>query len=491
MPVIEIRPTAPVLGLRPTQFDLGRITVAWRVNHLRELPGPELEQYIREHPVPIVIGPHEDETGTIGPALYMVDRHHFARVAYEMDIERLPIVLKHDFSNLSPREFWETMEKKKLVDLLDQFGNREAPSALAADVTAMPDSPARSVATVVRELKGYAKTKRPFGENKWARFFRANLTVLDINANFVTAVEEAMVLAKSPAAAAARLPGYRKPRQRSGKAARPDALPDYAKLPASDVAAPAAFTLRGASLRVERSAASATVKDTDVAKAALVAIRAVDDASRAAAIMADLKSPGLRAYRTSLRKLLTVLEMLDLAPGTRSTLTGMFSTAGHWRDAQVQAQWLGGAKSPDGSSPDRSKELARWRKQFEAIASELKPKLEAVAKAPAAKCKVLSEKVRRAILDQAAQASRRLSGVRDASDVEGLHSARLAIKRLGDLIEVFTGKSPGQVRALQDLLGGIHDRDTILHSLPSSAAAEIARAQAERRKLLDQLYNIE
>ncbi|MBI3554396.1 MAG: CHAD domain-containing protein [Elusimicrobia bacterium] len=208
--------------------------------------------------------------------------------------------------------------------------------------------------------------------------------------------------------------------------------------------------------------------------------------------MADLKSSGLHVFRTSLRKLLTVLEMLDLAPAERSALNGMFSTAGRWRDAQVKDKWLGGgAKGEGGESPERSMELKRWHTQFTGIAARLKPALEAVASAPAAERKKLSEKIRRAILDQASEASKRLGTVRDENDSEGLHSARLTIKRLGDLIEAFTGESPGQIRNLQDLLGGIHDRDMILHSLPSSAVSDIARAKAERRKLLDQLYSVD
>ncbi len=213
--VVEVPPMAatpaviaavPVLALRPTQLDLGMVAVAYRIAKLEDKSPRKLQCYLDAHSVPVVIGPQ---------GFYLIDRHHLVRAAYEMGIKRLPIIVKHDYSDLGLKAFWERMEKKKLVDLLDQFGERQPPSALAGDVTGLTDSPARSVATVAREEGAFLKTKSPFAENNWARFFQENLTVQDINHNFNQAVQEAKVLSKSPLAAS--LPGYRKPRQRIGQ----------------------------------------------------------------------------------------------------------------------------------------------------------------------------------------------------------------------------------------------------------------------------------
>ena len=188
-----------VLDLRPTQFCLGLREVEWRVAKLKSLRPKDQEDYLKDHRVPVVIGP--------GGALYMIDHHHVVRAAWEVGLKDVPIEVKADLSHLAPADFWKEMAKNGWVYPYDQFGGGPHDPALLPDtVGGLADDPYRSLAWKVRMDGGYQKTPIPFAEFKWADFFRKNLKAKPYHDDFDKASKEALALAKDPRAK--NLPGY-------------------------------------------------------------------------------------------------------------------------------------------------------------------------------------------------------------------------------------------------------------------------------------------
>jgi hypothetical protein len=189
-----------VLAIRPTQIAVGMIEVQTRADHLRSMGDHELKKYLNDRPIPVVAGP--------GGELYMVDHHHLARAAWEAGIHKVPIEQKADYSHMTPEQFWAKMHADSLVYPYDQYGAGPHPvGTLPSDVRGLADDPYRSLAWRVRDQKGYDKTDKPFAEFKWAEFFRKNLPLPNMNDHFDQAVEQALELARTPAAAS--LPGYK------------------------------------------------------------------------------------------------------------------------------------------------------------------------------------------------------------------------------------------------------------------------------------------
>ena len=65
----------------------------------------------------------------------------------------------------------------------------------------------RSLAGFVRDAGGYEKTHTAFAEFIWADFFRRNIAIEDVSADFQAAVKQGLRLARSPLAK--RIPGFK------------------------------------------------------------------------------------------------------------------------------------------------------------------------------------------------------------------------------------------------------------------------------------------
>jgi hypothetical protein len=76
---------------------------------------------------------------------------------------------------------------------------------LPSSLLGLKDDPYRSLAWAVREAGGFVKTDKPFTEFKWAEFFRPRIPMGSGEVAWEAAVQAAIRLAKSPAAAG--LPG--------------------------------------------------------------------------------------------------------------------------------------------------------------------------------------------------------------------------------------------------------------------------------------------
>src|SRR5579885_2001811 len=117
----------PVLELRPTQFSVGMEEVRLKVEKIKSLGRKDLEELIEARPVPVV----QSRDGSF----YIVDRHHFARAAWEAGLDKVKVATRADFTHLAEKEFWEAMEKARFSHLYDQFGlGPHPPSALPENV---------------------------------------------------------------------------------------------------------------------------------------------------------------------------------------------------------------------------------------------------------------------------------------------------------------------------------------------------------------------
>lgn len=188
-----------VLELYPTQLALGMAEVDEKVASLKKMSSAESARHLRDHPVPIVLGPRGRR--------FLVDHHHFVRACWEIGIEDVQGELRGDLSELDVDAFWARLTELKWSHLYDQFGHGPHPyTNLPSSVRGLADDPFRSLAWSVREAGGYAKTDEPFCEFQWANYFRKHLSTHPVIDDFQKAVQEALMLAKRPDAK--NLPGF-------------------------------------------------------------------------------------------------------------------------------------------------------------------------------------------------------------------------------------------------------------------------------------------
>ena len=189
---------APIRSLFPTQLTVGMLEVEVKRSRLVKLPPEEREGFLEAHPMPVVIGPEE--------RLYITDHHHLARAALEARVKMACFNVEADFSSMSLKKFWAEMNKRSWVHPLDENGVRHRYHHLPGSLKRLVDDVYRSLAGFVRDAGGFRKTDAAFVEFIWADFFRRNIAVEDVTADFRAAVREAKRLAQSPLAK--RIPGF-------------------------------------------------------------------------------------------------------------------------------------------------------------------------------------------------------------------------------------------------------------------------------------------
>ena len=188
-----------VLDLYPTQLALGLLEVTDKAAKFKKMRPAEIEKYLRDHPVPIVIGPKGRR--------FIVDHHHLVRAAWEVGIEDVLSELRGDLSELDTDAFWARLTELNWSHLYDQFGNGPHPyTNLPDSVRGLADDPFRSLAWAVKEDGGYLKSEEPFAEFKWANYFRKCLKAHPVVDDFQEARKEALALARKPEAK--KLPGF-------------------------------------------------------------------------------------------------------------------------------------------------------------------------------------------------------------------------------------------------------------------------------------------
>jgi hypothetical protein len=184
--------------LRPTQITVGMIEVEDKRKHLESMGHHERKDYLKERPIPAVLGPDDK--------LYLTDHHHLARALSDAGYDTGFFLVEADISKLAVDAFWNAMEQSSWVHPIDASGHRRAVCDIPHHVEKLIDDPYRSLAGYVREACGYAKTPTAFAEFLWADFFRTCVEIGPKRSDFDEAVRRALQLAHSEAAKA--LPGY-------------------------------------------------------------------------------------------------------------------------------------------------------------------------------------------------------------------------------------------------------------------------------------------
>ena len=188
-----------VMNLKPTQQVVGMKSVDVKTEKLEEKSRDERHEYLKENPVPVIKGPHQE--------LYMTDHHHLSRALVESDHRKIYVFIVENWSDLSIADFWERMEQEGYAYLKDKQGKRIKASELPGNVTLLQDDPFRSLAYFARKQGAYAKDPAPFSEFAWASFYRKYFTELDLERDWYGTLDKALDL--SFEAEARNLPGYK------------------------------------------------------------------------------------------------------------------------------------------------------------------------------------------------------------------------------------------------------------------------------------------
>lgn len=192
--------------LHPTQLTVGMIEVHDKRKKLRAMDHDERRDFLRERPIPVVLGPAQK--------LYITDHHHLGRALHDEDIAHGFFLIEADYSTLEAEAFWQKMAQKRWVHPVDEHGRHRTIEAIPKHIKALVDDPYRSLAGYVRDAGGYRKTDAAFAEFTWADFFRRRIEIGEGREAFAAAVEKALLLAHGKDAKD--LPGYLPTRVKAG-----------------------------------------------------------------------------------------------------------------------------------------------------------------------------------------------------------------------------------------------------------------------------------
>jgi hypothetical protein len=186
--------------LHPTQSAVGMREVRMRIAKMKWWSAKRRQRFMQEKTAPILIGP--------GNQVYLLDRHHLARILLESKIEPVMCAeIKGNCAALSERDFWAMMRERKWVYLFDEAGRPlNDPSQLPKRIMDLRDDPYRSLSWLVREQNGYQNVNAPFLEFLWANFFRSRIKIEAGNKGYDRALPAALRICHSPQAED--LPGY-------------------------------------------------------------------------------------------------------------------------------------------------------------------------------------------------------------------------------------------------------------------------------------------
>jgi hypothetical protein len=188
-----------IADLHPTQMTLGLREVAnkrlrWRAR-LRRAGSAGAPDVV----APVVRGGNG--------RLYLVDRHHIVRAVQLEGVEEILVRAIADFSTLSAKAFWETLDARGWCHPYDAMGQRRAFSEAPDAVDGLVDDPYRSLASALRRCGGFIKTPAPFSEFAWADYLRSRVNSEALADDFEAALGLALAQAGSPSAC--NLPGWK------------------------------------------------------------------------------------------------------------------------------------------------------------------------------------------------------------------------------------------------------------------------------------------
>jgi hypothetical protein len=192
-----LRPV-PIADLRPTQMTVGLREVGEKRRHWREMSELHGSEFLGRHMIPTVLGPKGRH--------YALDHHHLVRALHDEGVKDVLASVEADLSGLKKASFWVFLDNRAWCHPYDDAGARRDFDAIPESFGDLKDDPYRSLAGELRRAGGFAKDTTPYSEFLWADFLRPRIKPKAIERNFETALDKAMTLAKS--LAAAYLPGW-------------------------------------------------------------------------------------------------------------------------------------------------------------------------------------------------------------------------------------------------------------------------------------------
>lgn len=189
---------AAIKELHPTQLTVGLVVVQDKKKHLQGLSGSDQRSFMKAHPMPAVVGPQG--------RFYITDHHHLGRAAWDAGVTTACLEIEEDLSKCTVETFWKEMNDNHWVHPLDENGVRHFYNTIPDDLGKLMDDVYRSLAGYVRDKGGYDKTPTAFAEFVWADFFRRNIAIETVRADFHTAVQAGLSLAQSKIAKT--IPGF-------------------------------------------------------------------------------------------------------------------------------------------------------------------------------------------------------------------------------------------------------------------------------------------
>ncbi len=179
-----------IADLHPTQLTLGMLEVVRRAARMADMKKRDLDDFIRDRPVPCVIGPKG--------RLYMIDHHHLCRALLAcgrasviQDVSRTI-----DWSHMDSQEFWPAMDRAGMCWPIDADGNRRPYARIPSHVRDLTDNPWRTLARGVRGKAFQDKDDTPFKEFMWGEYFRTFMSRRLIETSLELAEGLALELAK-------------------------------------------------------------------------------------------------------------------------------------------------------------------------------------------------------------------------------------------------------------------------------------------------------
>jgi hypothetical protein len=178
-----------IAKLRPTQITVGMREVQEKRKRWREKAETKKSELLGKHMIPVIVGPND---------LYcIIDHHHLARALQDEGEKVVLVSVVRDLRNLNKEMFWTVLDHHGWVHPYDEEGVRRGYKAIPKLVADLIDDPFRSLAGELRRAGGFAKDTTPFSEFLWADFLRHGIKRSLAEGNPETALEKAMVLAKS------------------------------------------------------------------------------------------------------------------------------------------------------------------------------------------------------------------------------------------------------------------------------------------------------
>ena len=188
----------PLRQLRPTQMTVGFREVDEKRKSWDKLGDKARRKEMDEQLFPVVKGP--------GKAFYVLDSHHTALALARERAERVQAGLVKDLSHLDREAFWIFLDHHSWMHSYDAKGKRRPFSDMPDRFEDLQDDPYRSLAGLVRDAGGFAKSEEPFLEFLWANHFRSHVPSRLVKSDLKQACRVALALAHRKESA--HLPGW-------------------------------------------------------------------------------------------------------------------------------------------------------------------------------------------------------------------------------------------------------------------------------------------